>query len=126
MIDAIGAKVGKTVGAMSGSAGLVNPNLITEYKHAQVPQARALGATLGMALDEDLVALIDPRAASNAGLVLIHLTVKADKHAAEILAAIQAMLQENMDHPVRGAPQDRPGDRVQRRRQLLRQPDCNF
>ena len=52
VIDAIGAKigkvgkVGKTVGAMSGSAGLVNPNLIMEYKHAQVPQARALGATM--------------------------------------------------------------------------------
>ena len=43
------------------------------------------------------MALIDPRAASSAGLIRINLTVKADKHAAEILATIQAMLQEAMD-----------------------------
>jgi hypothetical protein len=94
VIDAIGAKVGKTVGATGGFAGLVNPNLITEYKHTQVPieQARALAAAIGLALDQDSVALVDPRAAYSAGLVRINLTVKADKHAGEILAAIQAVV----------------------------------
>lgn len=44
--------VGKTVGAMGGFAGLLNPNLITEYKVNQVPmaQARALAAAIGLAM----------------------------------------------------------------------------
>jgi hypothetical protein len=93
VIDAVGAKVGKTVGATGGFAGLVNPNLITDYKPTQVPieQARALAAALGMALDQDSVALVDPRAADTNGLVRIKLSGKADKHAAEIMKAIQSV-----------------------------------
>lgn len=46
--------VGKTVGAMGEFAGLVNPNLVTEYQTAQVSlkQAHALAAAIGMALDQ--------------------------------------------------------------------------
>ena len=59
-----------------------------------IEQARALAAALGMALDQDSVALVDPRAAYSNGLIRINLSVKADKYAAEILAAIQAVAPE--------------------------------
>ena len=38
-------------------------------------------AAVGLALDQDSVALVDPRVDSTAGLVRINLSVKADKHA---------------------------------------------
>lgn len=46
IIDAVGAKISKTENALGGFDGLLNPNLITEYKLTQVPvvQARALAA----------------------------------------------------------------------------------
>jgi hypothetical protein len=91
VVDAIGVKVGKTVGATGGFAGFINPNLITEYKPTQVSikQARALAAALGMALDQDSVALSDARASGTVGMVRITLNTKADKHAAALLQAIQ-------------------------------------
>jgi hypothetical protein len=96
VVDAVGATVGKTVGATGGYAGLVNPNLLTEYKHTQMPieQARALASAIGLALDQDSVALVDPRAEYGAGLLRINFNGKVDKHAAAIFDALHAAIPE--------------------------------
>ena len=93
LVDAIGAKVGKKVGAIDCFSGLVNPNLITEYKHTQVSikQAGALAAAIGLVLDQYSVQLVDPRAEYTNGLARIKLSTRADQHAVEILAAIQSV-----------------------------------
>lgn len=103
IIDAVGAKISKTVNALGGFDGLLSPNLITEYKVTQVPvvQARALAA-VSLALDQDSVALVDPRVDSTAGLVRINLLVKADKHADTIFQAIRAAVPEISGFTARG------------------------
>jgi transposase-like protein len=104
LVDAVGANVTKTVGATGAYKGLINPNLITEYAHTKVPieQARALAAAIGMALGQDSVALVDPRAADTNGLVRITLNTKVEKHAAALLAAIQTQVPEIDGFTARG------------------------
>ena len=96
VIDAVGAKVGKTVMALGGYMGLINPNLLTEFKHTQVSieQARALAAAIGMALSQDSVALVDPRAQYSAGMVRITLSTKAEKLAPKLFRAIAESIPE--------------------------------
>ncbi|MBC7599210.1 MAG: hypothetical protein H7238_09345 [Polaromonas sp.] len=104
VVDALGLKVGKTVGAVGGFGGAVNPNLIMEYvrKELSIQEARALSAALGMALDQDSVALVDHRAAQTNGMVRVNLSVKAGKHAEAILRAIQAVAPGSDSFTARG------------------------
>ena len=90
IVDAVGAKVGKTVTALGGYEGNVNPNLITEYKTKglSLQQARALAAAIGITLDQKSVVIADPRLESSNGLVRVTLEGKAAKHAAAIMKAV--------------------------------------
>lgn len=92
--NAVGVEVSKTVQAIGGYAGLVNPNLITEYKRKKVSieDARALAAAIGIALDQDSVALIDPRASGTAGIVRITLPFDASRMAQELFTSISSQI----------------------------------
>lgn len=104
VVAAVGVEVTKTVQAVGGYAGLVNPNLLTEYKVSKVSleQARALAAAIGIALDQDSVAVVDPRIADTVGMVRVTLNQKAEKHAEALLKAIQAVIPEVDGFTARG------------------------
>ena len=104
LVDAVGMKIGKAVIAQGGYEGEINPNVIAEYKPAQVSieQARTLAAAIGIALDQKSVALIDSRASETHGIVRLTLSVNADKHAKQIMDAITAGLPEVTGFTVRG------------------------
>lgn len=89
-------KVGKTVPATGGYMGLVNPNLITQYasKSVSIDQARTLAATIGYVLDQDSVALVDPRAQYSNGMVRITFEKSPKKHLDAIFQAIQTAIPE--------------------------------
>lgn len=91
VVDAIGVEVTKTVSAMGGYAGITNPNLIAEYKRSKVTieDARGLAASIGMALDQDSVAVVDPRATGTAGIVRITLSTDASRLADRLFDAIR-------------------------------------
>lgn len=88
--SAVGAKVGKTVVALGGFEGQINPNLVTEFspKKLSYQQARALAAAIGIALDQKSVAVADPRIEGTNGMVRITLPSKAAKLAPAIMRAI--------------------------------------
>jgi hypothetical protein len=91
VVDAVGVEVTKIVSAMGGYAGITNPNLIAEYKRSKVTidDARGLAASIGMALDQDSVAVVDPRATGTAGIVRITLSADASKLADRLFDAIR-------------------------------------
>ena len=96
VVDAVGVEVTKTVSAMGGYAGITNPNLIAEYKRSKVSieDARGLAASIGMALDQDSVAVVDPRATGTAGIVRITLSTDASKLADRLFDAIRQDIPE--------------------------------
>jgi hypothetical protein len=87
----VGVSIGKTAAGTGGFGGMINPNLISEYKKksTSLKQARALAAAIGYVLDQDSVALVDGRVPDSNGLVRITFSSNPAPHLAAIFAAIQ-------------------------------------
>lgn len=92
----VGVPLQKVAPATGGYMGLVNPSLIAEYQKTKVSleQARALASAIGYVLDQDSVALMDPRVESKAGLIRITFSGKVEPHAHAIYEAIHAAVPE--------------------------------
>lgn len=102
--EAVGATFTKTAPATGGFAGLINPNLIGEYKKTSVSieQARQLSAAIGYVLDQDSVALSDPRSDKTVNLIRLSFDKKPDAHVARIFAAINSAIPEIDGFTLRG------------------------
>ncbi len=92
----VGVQLTKVAPATGGYMGLINPSLIAEYQKTKVSldQARAMASAIGYVLDQDSVALVDPRVESKAGLLRITFSGKVEPHAHAIFEAIHAAVPE--------------------------------
>lgn len=99
-----GVPLAKTVAATGGFAGHINPNVLAEYQKTKVTieEARATAALIGFVLDQDSVALIDPRAEYENGLVRVTFSGKIDSKVGEIFSAIRAEVPEVDAFTLRG------------------------
>ncbi|MEN6302649.1 MAG: hypothetical protein ABFD96_08000, partial [Armatimonadia bacterium] len=99
-----GVQLKKVVSATGGFAGFVNPNVLAEYakKDATIEQARSMAALIGFVLDQDSVALVDPRAAYENGLIRVTFSGNVDKKINEIFDAIRAEAPEVDAFTLRG------------------------
>lgn len=102
--DAVGVTIKKVAPATGGFAGLINPNLIGEYQKTKVSirQARQLSAAIGYVLDQDSVALSDPRSDKTVNLIRLTFNKKPDAHVAQIFAAINSAIPEIDGFTLRG------------------------
>ena len=102
--DAVGVTIKKVAPATGGFAGLINPNLIGEYQKTKVSirQARQLSAAIGYVLDQDSVALSDPRSDKTVNLIRLTFDKKPDAHVAQIFAAINSAIPEIDAFTLRG------------------------
>ena len=102
--DAVGVTIKKVAPATGGFAGLINPNLIGEYQKTKVSirQARQLSAAIGYVLDQDSVALSDPRSDQTVNLIRLTFDKKPDAHVAQIFAAINSAIPEIDGFTLRG------------------------
>lgn len=100
----VGVPLQKVAPATGGYMGLVNPSLIAEYQKTKVSleQARALASAIGYVLDQDSVALMDPRVESKAGLIRITFSGKVEPHAQTIYDAIRAAVPSVQGFTARG------------------------
>jgi hypothetical protein len=99
-----GVQLKKVVSATGGFAGFINPNVLAEYakKDASIEQARSMAAMIGFVLDQDSVALVDPRAAYENGLIRVAFSGNVDKKINEIFDTIRAEVPEVDAFTLRG------------------------
>jgi Large polyvalent protein associated domain 38/ADP-Ribosyltransferase in polyvalent proteins len=99
-----GIEFKKVVSATGGFAGLINPNLLGEYQKTKVSfeQARQLAAAIGHVLDQDSVALADPRSEQTVDLIRLTFNKKPDAYVQQIFAAIQQAAPEIDAFTLRG------------------------
>ena len=94
----------KVAVAMGSYMGAINPNMVIEFKPSEISyeEARAFSAFLGIALDQNSVALVDGRGKEQVGIIRIALSSNADKHAEGIMKVVNDAFPDVIDFTARG------------------------